>query len=180
MQMRIKSDTFFTLNIHAFLYIIKLQREVNALQTGLKIAELRAQANITQEELAARLFVSRELVSKWETGKSKPDYKMLVKAADVFSVSIDELLDKDRILEEELSACIPSGVEIDSQRLKAEINTFLKNLSVRDRAVFLRRYMFFEETCEIADEYGLSEAYVRTLLMRTRKKLKKYLKGVKP
>ena len=149
------------------------------MQTGLKIAELRTKANITQEELAEQLFISRELVSKWETGKSKPDYKMLLKLAELFSVSLDELFDKNKILEDELSECICDGKSFEPERLKKELNEFLKTLSLRDRAVFIRRYFCFEEAAEIADKYGLSAAYVRTLLMRTRKKLKKYLKGVK-
>ncbi|MBQ1847593.1 MAG: helix-turn-helix transcriptional regulator, partial [Clostridia bacterium] len=41
---------------------------------GKSIAKLRLSRGITQEELANRLFVSRDLVSKWETGARRPDY----------------------------------------------------------------------------------------------------------
>lgn len=151
---------------------------MKALQTGQKIAQLRARANMTQEQLAEKLFVSRELISKWETGKSNPDHKMLMKTAEIFSVGIDELFDKEKIFEEELSSCIPDDGFTDEKRLKTEIDRFLETLSVRDRAVFIRRYFFLEEVSEIGTEYEIKEDYVRTILMRTRKKLKKYLKGV--
>ena len=51
------------------------------LKTGQTIAALRTKANMTQEQLAAALFVSRDLVSKWETGKSPPNYQMILKMA---------------------------------------------------------------------------------------------------
>ena len=63
------------------------------------------------------------------------------------------------------------------ESLKAAVNDFLSSLSVRDRAVFVRRYYFFEDAAEIGAAYGISAGYVRTVLMRTRKKLKRYMKG---
>ena len=147
------------------------------LKTGQAIAALRTNANMTQEQLAARLFVSRDLVSKWETDKSPPNYQMILKMAKLFSVRVDVLFDKDRVLTEELSACIPVGLSVDAEALKATVNDFLSSLSARDRAVFIRRYYCFEDAAEIGEKYGISAAYVRTVLMRTRKKLKKYLKG---
>lgn len=144
---------------------------------GQTIAGLRSKANMTQEQLASELYVSRELISKWETGKSPPNYKMILKLADLFSVEVDELFDKERVLSEELSACIPSGVQAAGEVLSRSVNAFLQSLSPRDRYVFIRRYHYFEDAYEIGDEYGLSAEHVRTILMRTRKKLKKYLKG---
>ena len=147
------------------------------LETGQTIATLRKNANMTQEQLAEKLYVSRDLVSKWETGNSPPNYKMLLKLAELFSVEVDALFDKDQILKEELSSCIPTDEFVDTEKLKEAVNTFLHSLPVRDRSVFVRRYYFFEDASEISAEYGVSEGHVRTILMRTRKKLKKHLKG---
>lgn len=144
---------------------------------GQTIAGLRSKANMTQEQLASELYVSRELISKWETGKSPPNYKMILKLADLFSVGVDEIFDKESVLSEELSACVPAGAEASPEVLSGTVNTFLHSLSPRDRYVFIRRYYYFEDAFEIGDEYGLSAEHVRTILMRTRKKLKKYLKG---
>ena len=147
------------------------------MKTGQTIAALRTESNITQEQLAAELFVSRDLVSKWETGKSMPDYKMLLKIAARFSVDVDVLFDKDATLQKELSACVPADCTLDAFALKTAVNGFLSTLSVRDRTVFIRRYYYFEDAAEIGAAYGIKEGTVRTILLRTRKKLKKFMKG---
>ncbi len=147
------------------------------MNTGETIAALRARTGLTQEQLAAELYVSRDLVSKWETGKSMPDYKMLLRIANRFSVDVAQIFDQDRALREELAVCIPDGAEADPVKLKKEINRFLYTLSVRDRAVFIRRYYYFENTGEIGAAYGINESTVRSVLLRTRRKLKKFLKG---
>lgn len=56
------------------------------------IAALRKQAGITQEDLANKLRVSNQAVSKWESGKCCPDIEVLPELASFFEVSIDELL----------------------------------------------------------------------------------------
>ena len=56
------------------------------------ISVLRKQAGITQEDLANKLNVSNQAVSKWEAGKCCPDIEILPKLAAFFGVSIDELL----------------------------------------------------------------------------------------
>ena len=53
---------------------------------------LRKNKSITQEELAARLNIVRQTVSKWEKGQSVPDAEMLVKLAEVFEVPVSQLL----------------------------------------------------------------------------------------
>ncbi|MDO5601492.1 MAG: helix-turn-helix domain-containing protein [Oscillospiraceae bacterium] len=67
-----------------------------------KIKSLRKQKGITQEELAIRLNVVRQTISKWEKGISVPDAEMLIKIADFFEVSTSELLGaNDRPAEQE-------------------------------------------------------------------------------
>jgi len=53
---------------------------------------LRLEANLTQEQLAEKLFVSRVTVSKWETGRGYPNLDSIKLIAKIFSVSIDDLL----------------------------------------------------------------------------------------
>ena len=57
-----------------------------------KILHLRTQRGMSQEELAAALSVSRQSVSKWETGQSVPDLDKLIRLADLFGVTVDELV----------------------------------------------------------------------------------------
>ena len=60
-----------------------------------KLYELRKQKGFSQEELANRLNVSRQTISKWEIGDSTPDMEKLVAISDLFGISLDELvLDK--------------------------------------------------------------------------------------
>lgn len=57
-----------------------------------KIRELRRKSGLSQEELADKLEVSRQAVSKWETGAAVPTTETLVQLADFFGVSLDFLL----------------------------------------------------------------------------------------
>ncbi len=57
-----------------------------------RLAELRKQHGYNQEELAEKLGVSRQAVSKWECGESSPDTDNLIALAKVYDVSLDELL----------------------------------------------------------------------------------------
>ena len=147
------------------------------MQTGQKLQKLRVQANLTQEQLAERLFVSRELISKWELGQRKPDIRTLREIASLFSGDIDELMDTG-VLSDELSSCLPPDLPLGTEQLSALLGTFLGTISERDAGVFLRRYFYLDDAAAIGDEFGIKENYVRSILARTRKKLKKYLKGV--
>ena len=60
-----------------------------------KLYELRKQKGLSQEELANRLNVSRQTISKWEVGESTPDMEKLAAISELFDISLDELvLDK--------------------------------------------------------------------------------------
>lgn len=57
-----------------------------------KLYQLRKQKGLSQEELANRLNVSRQTVSKWEMGDSSPDMEKLITISDFFEISLDELV----------------------------------------------------------------------------------------
>ena len=57
-----------------------------------KLYELRRAAGLSQEELAERLNVSRQAVSKWENGAAQPELSKLVELSRLYGVSVDELL----------------------------------------------------------------------------------------
>lgn len=52
----------------------------------------------SQEELAAKLFVSRQSVSKWENGQNYPSIEVIINISDLFGLTIDELLRSDEEL----------------------------------------------------------------------------------
>ena len=60
-----------------------------------QISRLRARAGMSQGELADRLEVSRQSVSKWETGAGVPEIDKLVKMSALFGVTLDELVTGD-------------------------------------------------------------------------------------
>lgn len=57
-----------------------------------KLKEYRSRHNLTQKELAARLFVSDKAISKWELGNGLPDIETLVRLADLLGTPVEELL----------------------------------------------------------------------------------------
>ena len=57
-----------------------------------RLYQLRKQKGFSQEELASRLNVSRQTVSKWEVGDSTPDMEKLAAISDLFDVSLDLLI----------------------------------------------------------------------------------------
>ena len=61
-------------------------KEENVMNIGKNIASLRKKSGMTQEELAARLNVSAQAVSKWENESSCPDISLLPDIADIFGV----------------------------------------------------------------------------------------------
>jgi len=63
-----------------------------------KLQGLRKQKELTQEELAEVLFVSRTAISKWESGRGYPNIDSLKGIAKFFGVTIDELLSGDELL----------------------------------------------------------------------------------
>ena len=64
-----------------------------------KLQELRKQKGLTQQELADRLYVSRTAVSKWESGRGVPNIESLKQISQFFSVTLDELLSSDEVLQ---------------------------------------------------------------------------------
>lgn len=64
----------------------------NGEMLGKKLYELRKKNGLSQEELAERLGVSRQAVSKWECGESMPDTDNLITIARMYAISLDELV----------------------------------------------------------------------------------------
>lgn len=63
-----------------------------------KLQQLRTGKNLTQEQLAEQLYVSRTAISKWESGKGYPNIESLKCISKFFSVTIDELLSGEELI----------------------------------------------------------------------------------
>lgn len=79
-----------------------------------KLTALRRQMGMSQEQLADRLGVTRQSVSKWESGTAAPELSKLIVLSDLFSVSVDYLV-KDNLEEPEHPEAPPSTVKLEEQ-----------------------------------------------------------------
>ena len=65
------------------------------MEVGAQIKKYRSNMGISQEELAEKVYVSRQTVSNWETGKNYPDIRSVLLLSSVFNVSLDQLIKGD-------------------------------------------------------------------------------------
>ena len=86
-----------------------------------KIMELRKRNGMSQEALAEKLDVSRQSVSKWETGESVPDLDRIIKLSEIFGVSTDYLLAAS--LNSNYEKDMPLGL---SDREREQLSKFIK------------------------------------------------------
>ena len=80
---------------------------------------------------------------------------------------------------DELAECIPAGDrverEVEKQELAGAIRSFLASLPDHERQVFLRRYWYMDSVEQVCKRFGFSQSKVKSMLSRTREKLRKYL-----
>ena len=69
------------------------------IKTANRLCELRKKHNLSQEELASMLGVSRQAVSKWERSESSPDTDNLIELAKIYNITLDELLNGDEAID---------------------------------------------------------------------------------
>ena len=74
---------------------------IDFVKVGEKIINCRKKQNLTQEDIAEKLFVSRQLVSKWENGTGVPSIDVLIELSKLFKISFEELL------------CLDNEIDID-------------------------------------------------------------------
>ena len=67
-------------------------RNMNAVDIGKYLTELRKYYGVTQEELAVRVGVTRQAVSKWETGTTIPDIEILMNLSEIYGISINDII----------------------------------------------------------------------------------------
>ncbi len=98
---------------------------------GARIAELRKKNNLTQEDFAEKLGVTAQAVSKWENDASCPDIMLLPKIAEIFGVSIDQLMGAKPIDEEPEVNAAP--VITDEQLSKMKLRVLVIDNNMPDK-----------------------------------------------
>lgn len=85
---------------------------------GERITKLRKDRKWTQEDLAQKLNISAQAISKWETNAGYPDITLLPKIAEIFNTTIDDLLGQSRPVVE----VIPEAERKDIQKMILRVN----------------------------------------------------------
>ena len=142
------------------------------------ISDMRNMNDLTQDELAAMLFVSRDLVSKWENGTRRPGWEMIEKMAEIFNVSPNNIVDKSELVYKELKKCLPNNCRLSVDELTSLLNSFLGEIDESEADIFVHRYYFLDSITDIAACFNMKENHIRTTLSRTRKKFRKHIKEV--
>ncbi|SEW34020.1 Transcriptional regulator, contains XRE-family HTH domain [Ruminococcaceae bacterium KH2T8] len=100
---------------------------MDQIMIGKFLKELRKEKNITQEQLADKLNVSGRTVSRWETGNNMPDISILVEMAELFDVSIPEIINGER-KSEKMDDEIKNVAQSMSDYATTEKETLLKEV----------------------------------------------------
>ena len=97
-----------------------------------KIMSLRKQNGWSQEELSERLDVSRQSVSKWESGTSIPDIEKIIKMSQIFGVSTDYLLK-----ESEDDEVVPQIMPVNEEKESVDLDSQARNISMEFASEFM-------------------------------------------
>ena len=85
------------------------------MELGARLKEYRTQLGLSQDDLAERVYVSRQTISAWENDKTYPDIHSLLMMSDLFRVSLDTLVKGDiEIMRKEVSQADIRGFRKDS------------------------------------------------------------------
>lgn len=90
-----------------------------------RLVELRKKNNLSQEELASRLGLSRQAVSKWERAEASPDTDNLICLAKIYNISLDELLKNDAPLEDIIDKERPIEDDASKEEQKERKKSFV-------------------------------------------------------
>ncbi len=135
-------------------------QEVLEMNLGKNIAALRKKSNLTQEDLAGRLGVTPQAVSKWENESSCPDIALLPIIADLFGVTVDDLMKKSEA--EMIEAPTPAAKTDDkvsprgASASKKKIYITITQPSGKVTTVNIP-WKLFETGLRIGQKFGLEE-----------------------
>jgi len=100
---------------------------IDKVEFGLFLSELRKERGLTQKELAERLLVSSKAISKWETGANMPDVSLLIPLADILDVTVIELLqckkNKHTNINKEVEQLVKKAIDLKENEVKIKNST---------------------------------------------------------
>ena len=131
------------------------------IKTANRLCELRKAHNLSQEELADKLGVSRQAVSKWERSESSPDTDNLIQLAALYNISLDELLngkDAFSLIEENKNSKEVKVVEI-SEYIKVSITADEARVSydeVEEEVLSLKEVLKWNDKIKVIENAVMS------------------------
>ena len=126
---------------------------------GTKIKNARISANLTQEQVAEALDVSRQTISNWENEKTYPDIVSVVKMSNLYNISLDHLLKEEKPMSNYLNYLDESTNTVKSKNKLSMLILFVTYLGIW--AVSLIVFWFFINS---SDAMGYSIMYLWVLL----------------
>ena len=121
---------------------------------GEKLAKLRREHNLTQEQFAELLMVSRQSVSKWELNTTYPDTEKLIRISKLFDCSLDYLL-KDEIEQMDINV-VQANEEARYIKLRAGVLTYLSFPPIFGWIVGVYSLKFQKENMKSKTQIGLT------------------------
>lgn len=116
-----------------------------------KIVKIRKDNNLTQEELAEKLNVSRQAVSNWENNRNLPDIEMLIIISKRFSISLDDLILGDKNMNDIEKKIINDGSE--NKRAKMTLISTIIGAFLMIMGLLL--FFVKSQAIEYIDEFGI-------------------------
>ncbi len=107
---------------------------------GEKITQLRMAADISQEQLAEKIFVSRQSVSKWEMDQALPQIDKVLQLCTLFGITADELLQDTKTIDHKLSGTRPKNKYFGTDGFRGEANRNLTSMHAYQVGRFLGWY----------------------------------------
>ncbi len=107
---------------------------------GEKITQLRMAADISQEQLAEKIFVSRQSVSKWEMDQALPQIDKVLQLCTLFGITTDELLQDTKNIDHKLSGTRPKNKYFGTDGFRGEANRNLTSMHAYQVGRFLGWY----------------------------------------
>lgn len=98
------------------------------MKLGEKIRQLRIGANLTQDDLALKLDIKKPTLSHYETGRTEPNAEVLVKIANFFGITVDELLNDTTFRTPKIVLYGDDGKIVDITTLSKEEQDIIFNL----------------------------------------------------
>ena len=99
-------------------------------KTGIIISDARKKLNMTQKELADKLFVSDKAVSKWERGLCFPDISVLIPLTEILNISLYDLLRGEKVNKKEVEETLKDTINYSNSEIKRKKKKYITISSI--------------------------------------------------